>query len=50
MCHSLTQGIRTTKTFIEYKSAAADKFITKKTQVSSIECWDHCGDEIKTIT
>ena len=37
------------KTFIKYKSATADKFITKKTQVSSVECWDHC-DEIKTIS
>ena len=46
MCHALTQGIRTIKTFIKYKSAAADKFITKKTQVSTVERWDHC-DEIK---
>ena len=29
MCHDLTQGIRTIKTFIKYKSATADKFITK---------------------
>ena len=48
MCHALTQGIRTIKTFIKYKSATAGKFITKK-QVSSVECWDHC-DEIKTIS
>ena len=47
MCHALTQGIRTIKTFIKYKSATAGKFITKKTQVSSVECWDHCDDEIK---
>ena len=26
------------KTFVKYKSATADKFITKKTQVSSVEC------------
>ena len=37
------------KTFIKYKKATADKFITKKTQVSSVECRDHC-DEIKTIS
>ena len=37
----ITQGIRTIKTFIKYKSATAGKFITKKTQVSSVECWDH---------
>ena len=48
MCHALTQGIRTIKTFIKYKSATAGKFITKKTQVSSVECWDHC-DKIKQL-
>ena len=48
MCHALTQGIRITKTFIKYKSATADKFITKKAQVSSVECLYHC-DEIKTV-
>ena len=42
MCHALTQGIRTIKTFIKYKSAAAGEFITKKTQASSVKCWDHC--------
>ena len=46
MCHALTQGIRTSKTFVKYKSAG--KFITKK-QVRIVECWDHC-DEIKTIS
>ena len=25
------------------KSATGDKFITKKTQGSSAECWVHCG-------
>ena len=30
MCHVLIQGIRKIKTFINYKSATADKFITKK--------------------
>ena len=30
VCHALTQGIRTIKSFVKYKSAAADKFITKK--------------------
>ena len=29
MCHALSQRIRTIKTFIKYKSATADKFITK---------------------
>ena len=46
-CHALTQGIRTIKTFIKYKKATADKFFTKKQEIS-VECWDHC-DEIKTI-
>ena len=41
MYHALTQGIRTIKTFIKYKSATSGKFITKKTQVSSVEYWDH---------
>ena len=45
MCHALTQGIRTIKTFIKYKSAVIN--LSQKTQVSSVECWDHC-DEIKT--
>ena len=36
VCHALTQEIRTIKTFIRYKSATAGKFITKKTQVSSV--------------
>ena len=49
MCQSLTQGIGIFKTFIKYKSATADKFITKKKQVSSAKCWDHC-DEVKTIS
>ena len=49
MCHILTQGIRTIKTYIKYKSATANKFIIKKKQVGSVECWDHC-EEIKTIT
>ena len=48
MCHALTQGSRTIKSFIQYKNATAEKFITKNT-VGSVECWDHC-DEIKTIT
>ena len=30
MCHTVTQGIRTIKTVIKYKSATADTFITKK--------------------
>ena len=30
LCHVLTQGIRAIKTFIKYKSATPDKFITKK--------------------
>ena len=47
MCHALTHVVRTIKTFVKYKSAIAGKFITKKKQVSSVECWDH--DEIKTI-
>ena len=49
MCHALTQGIRTIKTFIKYINGTADKFITKITQVSSVKCWDSC-DEIKTIS
>ena len=48
MCHALTQGIRTIKTFIKYKSGTAGKCITKKTQVSCVKCWGH-SDEIKTI-
>ena len=42
MCHALTEGIRTIKTFIKYKIATADKFIT-------VECWVHC-DKIRTIS
>ena len=49
MCQALTQGIRAIKSLIKYKSAIADKFTSKKTQVGSIECWHHC-DEIKTIS
>ena len=50
MCHALTQGIRTIKTCIKYKNSTAGKLITKKnTQVSSVECWDHC-EEIKIIS
>ena len=41
-------GQVTTKTFVKYKSATADKFITRK-QVSSVECWDHCG-KMKSIS
>ena len=41
MCHSLTQGIRTIKTFIKYKNH-------RKTQGSSAKCWVHC-DKIKTV-
>ena len=33
MCHALAEGIRAIKIFIKCKSATADKFITKKTQV-----------------
>ena len=29
VCHDLTQGIRTIKTFIKYKSATGDKFATQ---------------------
>ena len=47
MCHALTQGIKTVKSLIEYKSVTGDKFVTKNT--SSVECWDHC-DEIKAIS
>ena len=44
MCHILTQGIRTIKTFIKYKSATADKFITKNTN-----CLRDCG-QITSVT
>ena len=39
MCHALTQGIRTIKTFTKYKSATADKFVTQKAQeaMSNVE-------------
>ena len=37
MCHAVTKGIRTIKTFIKYKSATADKFITKKAKAVSSE-------------
>ena len=36
MCHTVTQGIRTIKTFFKYKSATADTFITKNNY--SVEC------------
>ena len=49
MCHALTQGIRTIKNFIKYKSATAGKIYHKKAQVSSVKCWDHC-EKIKTIS
>ena len=49
MCQGIRSNQRTIKTFIEYKSATAGKFITQKTQVCSIKCWDHC-DKIKTIS
>ena len=47
MCHAITQGTEQLKLLSSTKSPTADKFITKKTQVSSVECWDHCDDEIK---
>ena len=42
--HTLTQGIRTIKTFTEYKSTTADHFDTR----TYVECWDHC-DKVKII-
>ena len=47
MCHTVTQGIRTSNTFIKYKSATTDKFY-HKTQVNSVECWDQ-WDEKKPV-
>ena len=38
ICHTVTQGIRTSKTFIKYESATTDKFITKhKYTMSNVE-------------
>ena len=47
MCHALTQEIRTIKT--SSKKVLLLVNLSQKTQVSSVECWDHC-DEIKTIS
>ena len=51
MCHALTQGIRTIKTFIKYKKCCClsiNLSIKKKTQGSSVKCWVYC-DKIKTV-
>ena len=48
MCYALTKELEQLKLSSSTESATADKFITKKTQGSSVKCWDHC-DEIKTI-
>ena len=37
MCHALTQGIRTIKSFVKYKSATGDMiYLSQKTQVRAV--------------
>ena len=49
MCHALTQGVWSIKTFIKYKKCYCRyKFVTKKHKGSSVKWWVHC-DKIKTV-